>query len=533
MVSSDGIQESSFRGMSKLRDQNKPVIFVLNMMQDLNRSVYRRRFLKSPSSVMDKQAIKGHKSRIRKLASDELGMHNVIVVPVHAQAAFLATRTEHAPDSEALYRASGLDDLLNVLTNEVLQRGMVRRLQTLLDGTVVQLMDFEKRLHDEQKELHRSAKHLKDEFAELDDWLDGYIGTIDKRINHHTSEVLRLLRNKVSTFIDENIERADVATRWTKTMKGMSIDKKMDNFQKQIVDEVREHLDKFNRQVAVDYELLVKININGPAQYDPWDVKKNLGRTSAVGAIAASVASIATWIGTSNFWNPVGWIAGAVSVVAGILAWLSGDREEKLQRQKNQAAKQLREQIDRMEQDIVKETKKWFYNNITSNLVQGIRKETRQLYKGMFEISTAHREAASTCEKEIQSLNRRLLFRCGVFVGENVAEDSILSIARDPGMKTKFICADGAVSSSFCEEVGKALGEWVDRVEQAPFQQMIATALRPAKVNPSKVEEISSGRHRTIVRLPASQMDQAVGKKGSNVWLASRLMKTQIQLQKE
>ena len=535
LTSSDGIQESSFRGMSKLRDQNKPVIFVINMMQDLNHSVYRRRFLKSPSSVMDKQAIKGHKSRIRKLAFDELGMHNVIVVPVHAQAAFLATRPEHAPDSDALHRASGLDDLLNVLTNEVLQRGTVRRLQTLLDGTIVQLMDLEEKLSREANSLHLSAKHLKDEFAELDDWLDRYIGTVNKRIEHHTSEVLRPLRNKVSTFIDENIEREDVETRWMSTMKGMNIDGKMENFQKQIVDEVRERLEAFNRQVAVDYELLGKTNINieGPSQCNPSDIKRTLGRVATVGAALASVAVVAAYIGGTNFWNPVGWIAGVVSGVFGFLAWLSGDREEKLQRQKNQAAKQLREQIDFMEQDIVKAAKKWFDDNIISSLALGIRKETRQLYEGMSEISKALIEATSTCEKEIESLNRRLLFRCGAFVEKNVAEDSVLSIARDPGIKTKFTCVDGVVSSLFCEEVGKALGEWVDRVEQAPFQQMIAIALRPAKVDPDKVEEISSGRHRTIVRLPASQMGQAIGKKGSNVWLASRLMKTQIQLQTE
>ena len=70
-------------------------------------------------------------------------------------------------------------------------------------------------------------------------------------------------------------------------------------------------------------------------------------------------------------------------------------------------------------------------------------------------------------------------------------------------------------------------------MEQASFQKMITAALRPAKVNPNKVEEISSRRHRTLVRVPASQMGQAIGKNESNVRLASRLMKTHIELQKE
>ena len=339
--------------MRKLRDQNKPVIFVLNVMQDLSRPVYRRRFLKSPSKFMGEKAIKGHKSRIRRLASDELGMRNVIIVPVHAQSAFLATRPEYASDSDALHKVSGVDDLLNVLTSEVLQRGTVRRLQTLLDGTIVQLMDLEKRLRDEARSLHRGAKHLKDEFAELDSWLDGYIDSTNERIEYHSSEVMRPLRNSVSTFIDENIEREDVEIRWTKKVNSVNIGKKTESFQKQLLDEVRGHLDTFNQQVVIDYKLREEINIEGPAQYDPWDVKRTLRWTSAVGAVASSAAVIAAKIWASNFWNPAGWIPGGVSVASAALSWFFDDREEKLQRQKSQAAKQLRTQIGSMEQDIV------------------------------------------------------------------------------------------------------------------------------------------------------------------------------------
>ena len=47
--SSDGIQEDSFQTMKALRNQNKPVIFVLNMKRDLTRTVYLRSFLRDSS----------------------------------------------------------------------------------------------------------------------------------------------------------------------------------------------------------------------------------------------------------------------------------------------------------------------------------------------------------------------------------------------------------------------------------------------------------------------------------------------------
>ena len=239
------------------------------------------------------------------------------------------------------------------------------------------------------------------------------------------------------------------------------------------------------------------------------------------------------YFGAANFWNPVGWIVGGLGVVALALSWFFGDREKKLQRQKNQDTTQLRAQIDFMEQSIVKATKRWFYKNITSGLVRGIRKETPQLYDGMFQLSRALRKAAFAFGEDIEVLNRRLLIRCGALVREKITEDSISDIARDPGIKTKFIYATGAVSSSFCREVGKALGEWIDKVDQAPFQKMIAAALCPARVKLDKIEEVSFNPHITTVRISASQMGRAIGKGGSNVRLAALLMKTYIRLQKE
>ena len=467
LTHSDGIQKSSFCGMRDLRKQNKPIIFVLNVKRDLTTRVKMKKFLQSPESIMGRGEIDGHINRIRRLAEEELGMHRVNIVPIHAQAAFLATRPEYKDRSAELHAASGIDNLLDALMNEVLQRGTVRRLQTLLDGTIIKLMDFEERLREKAQSLSQSAKYLKGKFAELNTWFDGYIDNLDRRIGHYTSEVLRPLRDSVSVFVDENIERADVEARWKRQMESMEIDKKMEDFQKQLLNEVREHLEEFQREVAFEWELMDAITIQGPEQYNPPDVRKGLGRIGAVSGALAGVAVVAAKIGAANFWNPVGLIAGVLAAGFGILSglsWLFGNREKKLQRRKNEVANQLRNQIDSMERHIVSETKKCFDRSITSDLMR-VRREIPQLYNGMFQLSSALGEATSTLGAGIEALNRRLLIRCGALVGEKITEDSISDIVRAPGIKTKFISAAGAVSSSFCREVGKALGEEVSQVE--------------------------------------------------------------------
>lgn len=530
LASSDGVQESSFRGMCALRSQNKPVIFVLNVRLDLTRPVYMRRFLRSPESVLGERAILGHVARIRRLAAEELGMRRVDIVPIHAQAAFLATRPEYSASADALHNGSGIDRLLQILTLEVKRRGPVRRVQTILDGTAVHLMDLEELLREEAKLLDRSARYLKDKFAELDTWLDGYIGAVNPRIEHLASDLVRPLRDSVSSFVDENLERKDVGARWKCRIEAVGIDRWMSGLQEQLLDEVRGRLEEFNREVAVESEINDAFTAGSPAQYDPWDVKRTLRWTSAAGAALAGVAAVAGWIGGANFWNPVGWIAGAASVVSLGLSWLFGDREKKLQRQKASAAKQLREQIDTMERRVANQVKKWFYKNITKTLVRGIRDETRQLYGGMFALAHALRASADSCSDELTALNRRLLVRCGVFVGEPLANDRIVAIARDPGLRTKFTWNDEQDDGAFCREVGKALDEWIDGVAPAPRNAMVARALTPARVSP---EMVRLDRNRAFVCLPGREMGRAIGRGGHNVALASRLLGVRIQVVKE
>ena len=532
LASSDGIQETGFRGMKAIRSQNKPIVFVLNVKRDLTRGVNLRRFLRDPQSLLGNDAIGGHLNRIRKLASDELGMRNVKIVAIHAQAAFLATRHKDTGIAQQLHEASGIDRLLHVLTSDVRYRGPIRRLQTFLDGTTNQLLDLEELLLEQAKILWRSARYLRDKFNELDAWLDGYIGSVNERIEHEANILFRPLRASVSSFVDDNIESSDVSVRWRRSVEGVGIDVWISSMQQQLLDEVRTRLDDFHREIEIESELTDALRVTGPTQYDPWDVKRTLRWTSAAGAALVGAAAVAGWISTANFWNPVGWIAGAVSIVALGLSWLFDDREKELQRQKAKASLQLRERIDEMERRVANRMKTWFYKNITSNLVHGIRIDTRALYSGMFSITKALREAAERLRDNVEELNRRLLIRTGQLLDtEQLPPEAIGRIARDPGLKTKFLWAQEYQSGRFCKDVGMALGEWIDGVAPGNPSELVAGALVPSCIEPAMVS-INDGRF-AIVKAPQQEIGRAIGKAGHNVSLASQLLNLRIQIQAE
>ena len=167
----------------------------------------------------------------------------------------------------------------------------------------------------------------------------------------------------------------------------------------------------------MESRLIGEFDAAKPSQFDPWDVKRSLRWVSAAGGALAGVAAVAGYFGAANFWNPVGWIAGGVSVIALGLSWLFGDREKKLQRQKAKATSQLRESIDKLEHEVANGLKKWFYDSVTSRLVRAIRKDTKQLYNGMRDVSRSLDDGARQVGAIVEGLNRRLLVRAGQLSG--------------------------------------------------------------------------------------------------------------------
>lgn len=527
LASSDSIQEESFKGMQELRQQNKPLLFVLNVKRDLEKPVNMRRFLKDPRTVFDDNELCGHFDRIHKLAGDYLGMRDVRIIPIHAQAAFLSTRPEYREHADVLAEHSRLGDLLNELKSEVSRRGTVRRVQTIVDGTQVSLLDLQEELSEQAKMVRRAAQYLEDKFSELDVWLDGFIRGTNARAEMDVAQLVQPLRASVSSFIDENIEREDVSDRWNQKVKALGIEDWLKRQQTLILDELRGRLIEFSREMSVESKLIGEFDAARPSQFDPWDVKRTLRWVSAAGGALAGVAAVAGYFGAANFWNPVGWVAGAVSVIALGLSWLFGDREKKLQRQKAKATAQLRESIDKLEQEVAKGLKKWFYDSLTSRLVRAIRKDTKQLYSGMRDVSRTLDEGARQVGAIVEGLNRRLLVRTGQFVGASVDESRVTRVVRDPGVRTKFLWRDSCDNPAFCRQVGLAIGEWVDGIPDGPVAQKVAWSLLPASVSPTKV---SMSAQTAIAYVHQSEVGRAIGRRGSNVSLASRLVGIRIKV---
>mgnify|MGYP002717636730 CR=1 FL=1 len=529
LLSSDGIQETVFEGLRGIRDMAKPVLFLLNYKLDLTKDVLRRRFLREGGlrSSRVQAEIAGHEKRLRSFACEHLGMReaDVTVVPIHAQAAFLG-RMCGSEEEQALYAASNVDSVMERLTSEILRAGVVRRMQTIVDGTSYDLGAVRDLLTQESRELAKQAKFVGGKFRELGVWCDGFVAEGNKGLPGELKAALAPLRASIAAFVEDNLERRDVKACWKRHVEAHGLGEWMQAWQKQKEDALAARMHEFARQIQAEASLLdSSALLAGIEQYDPIDLKRGFGWMGAGAGLGTGVLGLGVLL---NWWNPAGWVMGAlfgISVIAGLFGWFSDSREEKMARQRAKAATALRESVGELEAGILKQLQKWFEKRLVA-VANDIVGEGRVLTEGMQSMAGLLRRAATAIDEDVSGLDRRLLLRAAQALDIPLAEGDLERVARAPGLRAKLLVRR-PLPSRFGTVVGKTLGEWLDPVVHGPERQVVAAALRPAQVD---ARAVSIDAETARVTLRRDQVGKAIGRQGINVRLAGKLLQKQIKL---
>jgi hypothetical protein len=239
---------------------------------------------------------------------------------------------------------------------------------------------------------------------------------------------------------------------------------------------------------------------------------------------------VLTWlgIGSANVWNPIGWAALAIGIGSWGLSFLFRDKETVLQRKKSQAARQLREQVDRLETELANELGNWFEECVVAALDQA-RLDIHTLLESLTALGELLLETSRAVRDETNCLHRRLLVGTARQLGIDMQAKDILRLARDPGICTKALARSTELYHDL-EQVGQVLGEQVHCINSGPLQQCIADALVPAKIAPEDIL-VDDATRQNIVRVEAEELERALGPNGSNAVLVSELFDFEVQVE--
>lgn len=374
VVTTDSIQETEFNFLGELKNQNKPVIILLNKKENFDRTQStREKFLKDPLlwyTRKDKDDIRGHIDRITEYVQKHFSNVYLKIYPVQLKAAQLAIAEDDSSLKKKYLAGSRINQFLDEIRVQIQQVGILKRSQTIINGTLYRLYDGSEKLSAHYvllKELletfeskgNESVKKIKKagEIAEknLKKGLDAVFSSF---INEDLLEFAQDNYDMGKDDLNRELKHFVVSKGFENRMK-TRMEKEIENYKAQ----VREILTTFSENMEFTFDSMKRIDINIGGVFDTkFYVSLGGGLIGLAGSIVLLV------LGASN---PIGWVLTGAGIVIGLISNLFKSKERKIKEAQEELYDTLSREFSKYQDDAVQKMVSEFakiHTNVTNNV---------------------------------------------------------------------------------------------------------------------------------------------------------------------
>ncbi|MFM6012057.1 MAG: hypothetical protein ACKO99_15650, partial [Dolichospermum sp.] len=296
-----------------------------------------------------------------------LNLHNVDIVPIHAQSGFLSTQAEYQGYSSQLWQLSKIEELYSLIAYQIYTHGKNLRLSTFADslnnllGEIYQkLIDYKQELEEGRKFLNNKKKELENIFLETE--TEGM-----KTIKSKSNELFSQRFEQIDGFVETEITLEERKEKWKNIVNQKEIEITMKNTIEAIFKGLDEKLKEFKREYEYDLNN-IKIDMENVKIRDFRKGKSasDMNWTSVgIGAVGAAAFVAANW------WNPGGWVVAAGWIATGIgiatkvaAEWINSEEEKTHKKNVQEEKDSLRKQVYEQKQATIKSCEDCLYTNI-------------------------------------------------------------------------------------------------------------------------------------------------------------------------
>mgnify|MGYP000864643053 CR=1 FL=1 len=571
VVSDDHIEPELIRNMASILRQNKPLVILLNVKAGDVARLERKR-----DRVFRVDEIEGHTSHIRecllKFFREEHGAINanqVPILPFHAAAAFLSQRLREEEPERALrlYELSGMKHIVEHLRETILSQASTLRPRVEYDAFLWHLQNIEGSL---RQRLAMGRREL-ESFGRENEKLKRLLGRV-ARDGRKRFEGLRKHFYEVEEETGDLVDRIVAGDEknpkhaFGKLLRLEELEKSIRTLRSEVAEEVCEHLAAFEESTKLNLTLEAKqawqettVELEADLAGVRW---ANLKKTAAKGVrvIGGPLAGFGVGYAALNFWNPTGWLAGGLALLAATATGLTatkitqeaGNAIERSGRrwawvERRALRREMRKLVWEQYNSVERENENWLNDVINkaqetvSCNTEAIRSEVAHFLDAGYDLVRAleaFRKEAATAE---------LTLLVSEILGADVAREiEVCAAARRLGYRTKvgvagrngrnvaglLIGTKGSGLARLSEHLGH---EGIDVVELPPdgglTQRAVASALRPANVREEDVSLPSNAKAAAVqVRTDADLAGLLFGTYHWNLGLAKQLIGKEIKV---
>jgi hypothetical protein len=203
VVTDDGIPSAVFEELAAVRTSGTPVLFVLNIKDNLEFKDVRADWLRDPERKFRERGVDDLRADLVEQARSRLGIPEPEVFHLHALAAF-----EQSRGADELAVIGRLDELEALVAREASTRARPRRIRAVLDGASQRLGEAREQAAADTNELDDKIALLDAALKSLTAALRRYARETPSRVRHEVHDQVMSLADGLAEWLDEHVDEA-------------------------------------------------------------------------------------------------------------------------------------------------------------------------------------------------------------------------------------------------------------------------------------------------------------------------------------
>ena len=412
VLKNDSVQESEFNFLRLIKERNKPIVILLNVKENIENDTRLKIYLKDPEkwyTRTDEKSLQGHINRIRNYADKHYNNGYFEIFPIQMLAAKMSKDEKYSEYKKVLYKSSHIQDFLDNIRMHIMDEGVIKRTQTMIDGSIYIINDINNVLLNNMDKLYKMNSKFKENKEILLQKLEkSYNDNIQILKEKLTSEFKDLKDNKALDFANKYYdEKDDIGYYWKKYLEKIKFNDKIKNTFEESFNEYKLSLEEYLKEFSEDMELFSKMNM-GNFSFEMSDTFNTRGLVriigSSIGAIGAGLLFI---LGASN---PVGWIVSGVGLVVGLLGGLFKSKQKKIQEATDKLYNSIRNSIKENEDKHIKDVCENF-TKVHKDITKKINTSINNLCKYLDSIHSDLRKINHKIAEDLEHLNKVYAYR--------------------------------------------------------------------------------------------------------------------------
>lgn len=425
VLKNDSVQETEFNFLKLIKDRNKPIVILLNVKENIENEARLKIFLKEPEKWYkrkDGKSLQGHINRIREYAKKHYSNEYFEIYPIQMLAAKMSNEEKYSDKKNILYKSSHIQDFLDNIRMQIIDEGIIKRSQTMIDGGVYIINYIYNILTNNNEKLNSMnnsfkknknnlMKKIEKSYQENKDTLEKYLKAAFKDLKD----------NKALEFANDNwdVKSGDVSYRWEQYLKDIRFNEEIKLKFENCIIRYREALEESLKELMEDIELFSKIgmsDINFNIS-DTFNTKRLMG---IIGSVIGGAGGIVLFL--LGVTNPVGWVLAGVGLVVGFLSNLFKSKEQKIKEATDKLYYSIKNSIEENEEKHIENILSNFTNNHKS-IKERIEKSINVLCDYLENISKDLSDINKELKKELDYLNSIYAYRILNYInGDNIIE---------------------------------------------------------------------------------------------------------------